>query len=83
MGKEDEEQAKSSRIPFALVDDGSLRVLLFTPQGTMIRNLDGRWMRRAEAQEDIPTPDDLKEFRVALPEELSLLTSTALAYLGS
>lgn len=83
MAKDQKEQAKPSGTAFALVEDGTLRVMLFTPEGTIIRNLDGQWMRRAEADEDIPTPDDLKEFRVALPEELSLLTSAALASLSS
>lgn len=83
MRKGQHKQARASCTTFALVGDGTLNALLFTQKGTMIRDLDGRWMRRAEAEEDLPNPDDLREFRVALPDELSLLVAEALAALDT
>ncbi|MEL0097921.1 MAG: hypothetical protein VW907_00030 [Opitutae bacterium] len=68
--------------PFALIEDGSSRALIFKADGsTSVRTSEGVVMpASAVAAEEIPTPDDLRAFRAASSSELSALLQDASAY---
>lgn len=67
--------------PFALVEDGTGRAIIFAADGsTAVRTMDGAVKPvSALAAEEIVTPDDLRAFRVASINELSALLQEASA----
>ncbi len=65
---------------FALIEDGTSRVMLFWEDGTSVmRTLDGAWVSEERSAADVIMPDELGDFRAASSMELSALVQEASA----
>lgn len=70
-------------VDFALIEDGTSRVLLFWADGSSaIRTLDGAWVSKPRSPSDVVMPDDLGDFRAASIIELLTLAQEATASFG-
>lgn len=62
------------RHPFALLEIGTPRAVYFPQEGKyLVRTLAGVWKYNFDRGDDIIRPDDLRNFRVATDEELSVI----------
>lgn len=69
-----------TRGKFALVEDGTSRVIFFLTDGTRrVRLLDGSWTNRWPNTDEVVTAEELGAFRAASRNELSALAQEALA----
>ena len=65
---------------FALVEEGTSRVMLWTESGSSVmRTLDGTWVSAPRTPDDVVMPDELGDFRAASSMELSALAQEAAA----
>ncbi len=65
---------------FALVEDGTQRVLLFFVSAPpRLRLLDGTWADRWPNVDEVVMPEELREFRIASDMELRALAAEAAA----